>query len=289
VLEGHRESDAAARALRAIYDDLLACPDVRPGPRVDAVFGRLVRLVLDVPPGETAAVLAHPAARDVVPHLRALCFAGEYELELAWARRIAASARPHDELATFPYVENYRLLGAMEREAVARLADGLAAPAVERVAFVGSGPLPLTAFQLASGTGVRVDNLDRDATALALSQQVAEALGIRGLDFRRVDVDRTGVDLGGYDLVVLAALVGRTPADKARVVRHLATAMAPGALLLARSAHGLRTQLYPEVEVGSLAGFDVLGVVHPTGEVINSVILARKPARAETRASSEDR
>lgn len=296
MLEGHRGSDATAHALRAIYDDLVECAaDLRPGPQVDAVFGRLVRLVLDVPADEAAGVLAHPAVRDVVPHLRALCFAGEYQLELAWAERIAVSLDPRAELARFPYVDNYRLLGGLEREVVGRLADGLAAPAVERVAFVGSGPLPLTSFQLTSGTGVRVDNLDRDATALERSRRVADALGVGGLGFRHVDVGRpsptpgaprapevdldgaSAVDLAAYDLVVLAALVGQTPADKARVVRHLATGMAPGALLLARSARGLRTLLYPEVDVGTLAGFDVLGIVHPTDEVINSVILARKP------------
>ena len=97
--------------------------------------------------------------------------------------------------------------------------------------------------------------------------------------FHRVDVGGHNgeVDLGRYDVVVLAALVGGTPAEKAQVIRYLGVTMAPGALLLARSAQGLRTVLYPEVEVAALAAFDVLGVVHPTGDVINSVIVARKP------------
>jgi Nicotianamine synthase protein len=158
--------------------------------------------------------------------------------------------------------------------------------------------LPLTSFLLAVH-GVRVDNLDRDADALVLSRRVADALGITGLEFRHVDVGLTplrsdvglmplrgdvdlsplrgDVDLSVYDLVVLAALVGLTPAEKAGVLAHLADDMAPGALLLARSARGLRTLLYPEVDAGALAGFDVLGVVHPPREVINSVVLARKP------------
>lgn len=287
MLEGHTGSDVVARSLRAIYEDLVACDDLVPGSHVDATFARLVRLVLDAPPDEAAAVLAHPAVHDVVPHLRALCFAGEYQLELAWADRIARSPDPRAELARFPYLDNYRLLGEMEGDIVARLADGRSAPVVERVAFVGSGPLPLTSFQLA-GTGARVDNLDRDATALALSRRVAGALGVRGLAFRHVDVGTSspasgGADLASYDLVLLAALVGPTPADKARVIRHLAAVMSPGALLLARSAHGLRTLLYPEVDAGALAGFDLLGVVHPTDEVVNSVILARKPYEPEVR------
>ena len=71
--------------------------------------------------------------------------------------------------------------------------------------------------------------------------------------------------------------MGPTPIDKARAVAHLRTGMAPGALLLVRSARGLRTLLYPAVEPAALAGLDVLTTVHPTGEVINSVIVARTP------------
>ena len=146
------------------------------------------------------------------------------------------------------------------------------------MAFVGSGPLPLTAFLFAA-TGVRVDNLDRDAGALAASRRVADALGVSGLEFVHADATASGTTLDGYDLVVLAALVGRTPGEKARVIARLAEAMTPGSILLVRSAHGLRTLLYPAVDPGALAGFDVLGTVHPTGEVINSVIVARTPAK----------
>jgi SAM-dependent methyltransferase len=280
VLEAQGAVDAVARDLRAIYEELATCADLRPGPRVDAVFGRLVRLVLAAPPAEAPGVLAHEAVREVADHLRELCFAGEHHLEVAWAERVIASPDPHAELARFPYVDNYRRLGELERDVVRRLADGVSVPAIERVAFVGSGPLPVTSLQLVQETGLHVDNLDRDREALALSRRAADALSVRGLGFHEVDVgpDRDpGVDLAAYDLVVLAALVGSTTSDKARVIRHLAEVMAPGALLLVRSAHGLRTLLYPEVDVAALGDLDVLGVVHPTDEVINSVILARKP------------
>jgi len=280
------EDDRAALALRAIHDELAACPDLRPGPVVDAAFHRLVRLVVDTPQERASAVLAHAAVDDVVDELRTLCFEGEYQLEVAWARRIAESADPVAELGRFPFAANYRQLHALERDAVARLAEGDGArPLRGQVAFVGSGPLPLTAFLLA-GEGTRVDNLDRDPSALAASRRVADALGVTGLGFLQMDAgagDDAGAepaaDLGAYGLVVLAALVGRTPDEKARVIAHLSRAMAPGAVLVVRSARGLRTLLYPEVDAGALAGFDVLGTVHPTGEVINSVIIARKPAK----------
>jgi Nicotianamine synthase protein len=277
---GDGDSRAVARcavAVRAVHDELAACRDLQPGPVVDAAFRRLVRLVVDTQHEQAEAVLAHPALRDVADDLRSLCFVGEYQLEAAWAQRIANSDDPGAELGRFPFADNYRRLHAMEREAVERLAeaDGRSA----RVAFVGSGPLPLTAFLLA-GEGVRVDNLDRDAAALALSRRVAGALGVTGLGFVQADAGGDdGVDLVGYGLVILAALVGRTPGEKAEVIAHVADAMAPGALLLVRSARELRTLLYPAVHSGALAGLEVLGTVHPTGEVINSVIVARTPPK----------
>jgi nicotianamine synthase len=271
--------DGYAATLRAIHDVLAACPDLRPGPVVDDAFGRLVRVAIDTPDELAPDVLAHDAVRDVADDLRALCCEGERQLEIAWADRIAASADPAGELELFPYLANYRQLCAMEQAALCRLAG--AGP--ERVAFVGSGPLPLTAFLLGAG-GTPVDNVDRDHVALGMSRRVTSALGLTSLGFVRGDAadDGPDLDLGDYDLVVLAALVGRTPHDKARILRRLADAMAPGAVLVVRGARGLRTLIYPEVHPAALTSFDVLGTVHPLGEVINSVTVARKPHTSTT-------
>jgi nicotianamine synthase-like protein len=271
-------------ALVAIHGELTAAPDLRPGPRVDAVFRRLVGLVVDGDEHGAAWVLDHPSVRQVAGSLRARCLEGEYELEAVWAQRIAGAPVPAEELERFPYAGNYRALSALESEAVARLA-GAREPVVRRAAFVGSGPLPVTAFLLAE-RGVRVDCIERDPQAADLSRRAAAALGIDGLAVVRSEVAAAPteagveggdprVDLAAYDLVVLAATVGSTPERKAGVIAHLAGAMAPGALLVARSARGLRTLLYPEIDPATLDGFTVLGIVHPTGDVINSVIVAR--------------
>jgi hypothetical protein len=167
------EVDGCAATLRAIHDVLAACHDLRPGPVVDDAFGRLVRCAIDTPDEFAHDVLAHDAGREVADDLRALCCEGERQLEIAWADRIAASADPAAELERFPYLANYRQLCAMEQAAVCRLAG--AGPA--RIAFVGSGPLPLTAFLLGGG-GTPVDNVDRDHAALDMSRWVTSALGL---------------------------------------------------------------------------------------------------------------
>lgn len=269
-----RDLDSAAQTLLAIHAELAGCRDLRPGPVVDATFRRLVRLAVETDDEAARALLDRPAVRAVGDELRAFSAEGEHQLEVAWADRVAASADPVTEVRCFPFVDNYRQLHAMEQGALERLAGG-GVPS-DRVAVVGSGPLPLTALLLAAG-GAHVDNLDRDPVALAASRRVVDALGAGGLGFVVADAGGPAdVDLAPYGLVVLAALAGPTPAEKARVVRHVAASMAPGAVLLARSARGMRTLLYPEVDLGAVTGLDVLGTVHPEGEVVNSVVVARK-------------
>ncbi|AEO57122.1 hypothetical protein MYCTH_2302937 [Thermothelomyces thermophilus ATCC 42464] len=86
-------------------------------------------------------------------------------------------------------------------------------------------------------------------------------------------------DLAEFDVVYLAALVGLSRADKERIVLAVAGRMRPGALLVARSAWGLRTCLYPEVDLAATPALrrrlECCVVVHPYGQVVNSVIVAR--------------
>jgi nicotianamine synthase len=90
-------------------------------------------------------------------------------------------------------------------------------------------------------------------------------------------------DLAGYDLVYVAAMVGPHRGDKSRVVEHLYRRMRPGALLLARSAHSLRTLLYPPLALRDLAGFRPLIVLDPHTEVVNSLVIAEKPSEVSGR------
>jgi nicotianamine synthase-like protein len=266
---GTDNPDVTARTLQELHRQLAGRVDLRPCPEVDRLFGDLVRLVLATPPDDEARLLDEAAVLGIRGGLHALCSEGEYQLELAWARRIAASASPRDELERFPYVDNYRRLTRMELDLLATVADRPAG----RVAFVGSGPLPLSSLLVAAELGVPVDNVDCDAEAVALGERVAAALGPVAMTFRRADVTHT--DLGGYDVVVLAALVGTGGPEKRAILGHLAASMSPGAVLLARSARGMRSLLYPAIEPAALDGFELQAVVHPVDEVVNSVVLAR--------------
>ncbi|PVZ11997.1 nicotianamine synthase family protein [Actinomycetospora cinnamomea] len=272
--ETGRDHTALITEILGLHEALAAEPTLEPGPRTDALFTRLVGLAVARRPAAVVdAVLDDPRLRARLPDLRARCAAGEYALERSWARRVLAAPDPAAALEEFPYLQNYRDLTRMEFHAVA----GHAPAPPRRALFVGSGPLPLSALLLARH-GVAVDAVDVDRDAVALGAALARALG-DDVAVREGDVLTLG-DLGGYDLVCLAALVGLAPEEKAAALAHVRSGMRPGAMVLARSAHSLRTLLYPVLDVadGGLGGLDPVAVLHPHTDVVNSVVLARVPA-----------
>ncbi|WP_344099273.1 nicotianamine synthase family protein [Myceligenerans crystallogenes] len=291
------EADAVAERLAHLTDRLAALDSLAPGPATNHLFGAVVRTVTTTPPAAARRVVAHPAVRARAERLRSLGARGESALEAHWAERIAGAPEPPAELARFPYLGNYRELIGLE---LALLRRHLTAGAPASVVVLGCGPLPLTATGYAAGLGARTVAVDRDASAVAAARAFLATLpapadpGAPGLPEvggpaagGRPEVapapggvvvhdDAERVPLHGHDLVVLAALVGTTTAAKAGLIRSLAARMRPGALLLARSAHGLRALLYPEIDPGTMDGFEVLDVEHPGGDVINSMIVARR-------------
>jgi SAM-dependent methyltransferase len=264
-------SDTTLTADRIVHltDQLAALPDLRPDPRTDALFGDLVQTVLATPDRQAQDILTHPEVHRRRAVVRDLAAHGETALEHAWADQIITASDPRAALAAFPYLDNYHRLTALEARLLAHSGG-----TPTSVAVLGSGPLPLSALGYADALGASVVGLDRDATAIALARQVADRLGSTAVRFEQADAADVG--LTGYDAVVLAALVGETPSAKAGILRKVAASMRPGALLLARSARGLRTLLYPPVDLGAMPDFQVLEVVHPTDEVINSVVVARR-------------
>lgn len=269
---------AAFLARLTELDEQLSSTDLRPSPEVNEAFRRLVELCTVIDDELTEHVLRAPAARSLVPSLRSLSARGEHELEREWAHRVIAADDPWAELDEFPYLDNYRRLVRFELAGLA----AVGAPPPESAVVLGAGPLPLTGVELARRYEVEVTNVDNDAEACELANGVHRALGlhdrvatVRG-DARR-PTPLPGV--GDAGIVLLAALVGADSAAKRQVSRSLAAVMRPDSLLLTRSAHRLRTALYPPVSPDDLSGFTTLVEMHPCDDVVNSVLISR-PASA---------
>ncbi|KAK3126083.1 hypothetical protein QOZ80_7BG0613650 [Eleusine coracana subsp. coracana] len=281
TVETTMESSSEALLVQKI--SALACsiaklPSLSPSPEVNALFTELVTAC--VPPSSVDVDQLGPEAQEMRAGLIRHCSEAEGLLEAHYSDLLAGFDNPLDHLTLFPYFNNYILLSELEHGLLSRHVPG---PPPARVAFVGSGPLPLSSLVLAARhlPDARFDNYDICGEANERARRLVradEGLAAR-MAFRTSDVAHVTRDMAAYDVVFLAALVGMAAEEKAHVVDHLGRHMAPGAALVVRSAHGARGFLYPVVDPEEITrgGFEVLAVHHPEGEVINSVIIARKP------------
>jgi nicotianamine synthase len=256
----------------AIHDALARLPDLEPGPVVNRLFTDLVRLCEYRTGEDTGPVIDDPRITTFVPQLRQWCASGEFLLERSWARSIIGAADPDAQLAAFPYLANYQDLTCLELHALA--AVGVDLSHIQRVCFLGGGPLPVSALLISRALSVPLDVVDVDADATTLGAQVAGRVSVpTQVHFHHGDAaDFEAV--ADSDVVFLAALVGLDRHVKHRVLRALGARMRPGSMLVARSSHGLRTLLYPPLELSDLQDWRALAVLHPFNAVVNSVVVA---------------
>jgi nicotianamine synthase len=149
-----------------------------------------------------------------------------------------------DILQTFPYHQNYVDLSRLEYSCL----EAFLPASPTQITFIGSGPLPLTSICfLDRYPNLRVHNVDRDASALSISEELCERLGYGAhMSFACEDVTQeSGSDWGSYEVVFLAALVGTDTHSKLAILESLARKLSPGTLVVARSAQGMRSVLYP--------------------------------------------
>lgn len=153
----------------------------------------------------------------------------------------------NEMLLTFPYHANYVDLVRMEMNAIASVRPGFA---TRTLAFLGSGPLPLTSLCVShhlKSECIICHNVDQDATAITTAVTLCRALGHspENMCFQCASATCPDVDLGCFDIVYLAALVGDCSRHKYEIIADVVKRMKPGALVVMRSAHSLRSLLYP--------------------------------------------
>lgn len=242
-------------------------------------------------------ILVSPELQLAVPILRDICSRAESELETFWASEVARAVNAKDawrRLSDFPYLDNYADLTHMELCAMRAVSP----VPPQSIAFFGSGPLPLTSMALLGELSpnqsadlqqhiLTVTNIDISSSAIDASRSMCETLGVSSdrMLFRHAAADDQSLDLIGFDAVYLAALVGASQHEKAELIESVARRMKPGALLVIRSCQGLKTILYPEVDIFTprlIKLLDTGATLHPHGKVVNSVIVARVKFRMQS-------
>ncbi|KAK7337687.1 hypothetical protein VNO77_18272 [Canavalia gladiata] len=257
-----------------LYEQISRLESLKPSKNVDMLFTQLV--LTCIPPTPIDVTKLNKTVQDVRSHLIKLCGEAEGYLETHYSTILGSYDNPLDHLNIFPYYSNYLKLGLLEYTILSQHCTHVPT----KIAFVGSGPLPLTSIVLASNhlpsTIFHNYDLDPLANSNAMRLVSSDPDMSNRMVFHTNDILDVSNALKEYEVVYLAALVGMDKEGKNRIIDHLAKYMAPGAVLMLRSAHGARAFLYPVVEPCDLRGFEVLSVFHPTDEVINSVVIARK-------------
>ncbi|XP_021282899.1 nicotianamine synthase [Herrania umbratica] len=268
------ERDPLVQKVCELYEQISGLESLKPSKDVNMLFTQLV--VTCMPPSPIDVTKLCKRIQEIRSKLIRLCGEAEGLLESHFSTILGSYENPLHHLNIFPYHSNYLKLSLLEFNILTKHCSNVPS----KVAFVGSGPLPLTSIVLASFhlTTTSFHNYDIDPSANSKALQLVSSdpdLSER-MFFHTTDIMDVTNALKDYDVVFLAALVGMDKDEKVRVIDHLAKYMAPGALLMLRSAHGARAFLYPVVDPCDLPGFEVLSIFHPTDEVINSVVIARK-------------
>ena len=274
-LETQIPADLLISDIVQLHSSASKLESLRPSKQVNALFTQLVNLCT-LPSSIDVRVLPQELQLKRESLIN-LCGQAEGLLELEFSTFITKTPKPINNLNLFPYYGNYVKLANLEYNIIAE--NGAASP--KKVAFVGSGPMPLTSLVMAANhmRTTHFDNFDLDEKANCLARQIVASDGEleKRMKFVTKDVMEVRDNLGEYDCIFLAALVGMSREEKVKVLGHVRKYMKEGGFLLVRSAKGARAFLYPVVEEHDLVGFDVLSIFHPNDEVINSVILVRKP------------
>jgi hypothetical protein len=260
------KDELVVRVLEA-HETLHGQADLSPrNPKVNAALSALVHGIMEgCPPGEVKDVLDDPAVRAIRGELVAKLAIAEGEMERCWGELFCARAHmPVADFRDFIYWDCYRHL--VENE-LRTLPHRLRPATGQSIAFVGAGPLPLSAIIMQARTGLRMTCIDVDPRACSLAQALCHKAGLADIDV--ICARGESYDYRNCPVVFIASLVR----DKGRVVAR-ARETRLRALVALRSAEGLCTLLYDPVDENQLeaAGCRLAGRTRYIPQAINTTL-----------------
>ncbi|KAF2309405.1 hypothetical protein GH714_002003 [Hevea brasiliensis] len=189
-----------------IHSSISKLDSLRPSKQVNTFFSHLVKLC--ILPSSIDIRSLSPEVQEMRNSLIVLCGRAEGLLELEFATFLIKMPQPLNNLNLFPYYGNYVKLANLEYKILSE--NGVMQP--KKVAFVGSGPMPLTSLVMAAQhlKSTHFDNFDIDETANDVARQIVASDGDleKRMKFETCNVMEVREKLGEYDCIFLAALVG---------------------------------------------------------------------------------
>jgi hypothetical protein len=262
-----KKEDLVACVLRA-HEALGRETDLSPrNPVINDMLSALVRGVLEgCPPDDVKDVLNDPGVRAIRGELIERLAVAEGEMERFWGAMLCARASlAAADFADFTYWDCYRHLVGAELGNLPP--GGFDLGKGQSIAFVGAGPLPLSAIIMHLSTGWKITCIDRDPQACSLACKLCRKAGLIGIDI--ACACGAGYDYTKHPVVFIASLVS----EKAKVMQCVRE-KCPHAVVGLRSAEGLCSLLYEPVDEAELAemGCGFLGRTVYNSQVINTTL-----------------
>jgi hypothetical protein len=189
-------------------------------------------------------------------------------MEFHYAEKFIKDTPNINNLKSFIYWDNYEKLVDIELN---KLFEIVERKRLSSIAFVGSGPLPLSTILLQQQTGKRVVCLDINAEAYDLGKKLIEQYSLQH-SLKYVLADGASFHYDGYNLVWIASLVP----NKEEVVKRIYETN-PNAIIAIRSVDGIYQLLYEPVDatVFQHAVCEEIGRTKANSSIINSTIFYR--------------
>ncbi|XP_022013708.1 probable nicotianamine synthase 4 [Helianthus annuus] len=281
-MELQQENITLVKKVCEIYEKLSKFETLKHCNEIDNLYNELVDTCLLHSSINIAALPEN--IQELRSKLIRLCGEVETQLEVHFSMILGSLKNPLHHLNIFPNHSNHLKLTRVEYNLLNQHYS-TTTQAPKQLAFVGSGPLPLTSILLASyhlkETTFHNYDIDLSANSMASPLVASDDDLSKRMFFHTTDIVDVTDELKDYDVIFLVALVGMDVDEKVKVIQRLAKFMAPGAIVMLRSAHGTRAFLYPVVDPYVLQGLDILTIFHPddhgrNDDVINSVVISRK-------------
>ncbi|RKF60829.1 Nicotianamine synthase 9 [Erysiphe neolycopersici] len=238
-------------------------------------------------------ILENPRVSEIKSDLRNFCSEIECDLEKEWGLKAAGDEKVCARIRGNFYFDTYSKLVNAELSVI----QSLLSKPIKKIAFIGSGAMPLTSLCLMgrltdTPTNISILNIDRDAEALEISKILCERLGSKAqeMEFYLAEAG-SSLELEDFDVVYVAALVGNTQEQKEDVLEQVTSRMRPGALLVTRGGRKLRSLIYtvfdPTTERVSKL-LNVAAVIDPQKyNIVNSVFVGRVKQKSPSSSSTE--
>jgi len=273
-----------------IYGFLMKETDLSPrNPQLNATLHRFVQDTTEErSPEEVAAILNTAVIQQIAPSVRHLLGRAEREMEHFCAAAMIDGESEADQrfssYSNFIYRDNYEALVAAELQAmkwqpqIQQIRTG-----GESIAFIGAGPLPISAIMLHQRTGLQVTCIDSDRQACQLGRQLILCLAEKERGHRDIDKAVHFVYASGeehdyrmHPIVFVANLVE----SKEQIINRIVKTCHAVTTTIIRSAEGLSTLLYtPENGIGTQEKYIayLLGKTRRSPKVISTSLVYRFP------------